>query len=128
MIKTHGLTHVALAVRDLDRSRRFYQGVLGARVVYEDAAFAQLQTPGTRDVIVLELRPELAGRAGGVIHFGFRLQKPEDIDAAAAAVEDSGGRIKSRGDFVPGEPYVFAEDPDGYEVELWYEIPTPYDP
>lgn len=36
--------------------------------------------------------------------------------------------MKKTGEFVPGEPYVFASDPDGYEVELWYELPTPVDP
>jgi hypothetical protein len=29
---------------------------------------------------------------------------------------------------VPGEPYVFFNDPDGYEVEIWYELRTPVDP
>ncbi len=33
-IKTHGLTHVALAVRDPQRSMRFYQDVVGAVAVY----------------------------------------------------------------------------------------------
>jgi hypothetical protein len=27
-----------------------------------------------------------------------------------------------------GEPYLFCTDPDGYEVEIWYELPTPVDP
>ena len=40
----------------------------------------------------------------------------------------AGGTIKERGEFVPGEPYVFFVDPDGYDVEIWYEIPTPVDP
>jgi len=40
----------------------------------------------------------------------------------------AGGKILSRGDFVPGEPYLFAADPDGYMVEIWYELPTPVDP
>jgi catechol 2,3-dioxygenase-like lactoylglutathione lyase family enzyme len=128
MVETHGLTHIALAVSDLARSTRFYEHLLGARIVYRDAAFVQLQTPGTHDVIVLEHEPKHAGKAGGVVHFGFRLQRPEDIDAAIAAVATAGGRVKSHGEFVPGEPYVFAEDPDGYEVELWYELPTPFDP
>ncbi len=128
MVKTHGLTHVALAVADLARSSHFYEQLLGAKVVYRDDSVVQLQTPGSRDVIVLELKPEQAGKAGGVVHFGFRLQRAADIDAAVAAVQAAGGRVKSRGEFVPGEPYVFAEDPDGYEVELWYELPTPFDP
>lgn len=54
MIRTCGLTHVALAVRYLERSIEFYRGVFGSEVVYRDADSAQLQTPGTRDVLVLE--------------------------------------------------------------------------
>jgi catechol 2,3-dioxygenase-like lactoylglutathione lyase family enzyme len=122
------LTHVALAVRDVDRASRFYQDVFGAIEVYRQDTFAQLQTPGSRDVIVLEHDGRRAGKRGGVAHFGFRLKDPADIDRAAEAVARAGGRILSRGDFCPGEPYIFAEDPDGYEVEIWFEIPTPVDP
>ena len=68
------------------------------------------------------------GHTGGIAHFGFRLVDPGDIGRAAEAVERAGGRILRRGEFVPGEPYVFFADPDGYEVEIWYELPTPLDP
>ena len=128
MVPTYGLTHIVLSVRDLARSARFYEQLVGARTVYSDANFVQLQTPGSRDVIVLERRPRRAGKPGGIVHFGFRLRRPSDIGEAVAAVKAAGGRVKSTGEFVPGEPYVFASDPDGYEVELWYEIPTPVDP
>ena len=127
-VKTHGLTHVALAVRDPQRSLAFYQAVLGVVPVYEQDDFVQAQTPGSRDVLVFERRPHEAGKAGGIAHFGFRLQKPKDIDQALAAITAAGGKIREHGEFVPGEPYVFFHDPDGYEVEIWYEIPTPVDP
>ena len=26
------------------------------------------------------------------------------------------------------EPFLFGTDPDGYELEIWYELPTPVDP
>lgn len=129
MIKTYGLTHLALAVRDVTRAARFYHLVFGAVVVYKGAGFVQLQTPGARDVLVLEERDRAkAGTSGGIAHFGFRLQNPRDVDAAALAIKRAGGTIKEQGEFVPGEPYVFARDPDGYEIEVWYEIPTPVDP
>ena len=122
------MTHVALAVRDPERSLAFYQAVLGVVPVYRDRTFVQAQTPGARDVLVFEKAARRAGRRAGVKHFGFRLRRARDIDRAIAAVRRAGGRIKSSGEFVPGEPYVFFEDPDGYEVEIWYELPTAVDP
>jgi catechol 2,3-dioxygenase-like lactoylglutathione lyase family enzyme len=127
-VKTHGLTHVALAVRDPQRSLEFYQAVLGVVPVYEQGDSIQAQTPGSRDVLVFERNPRQAGEAGGIVHFGFRLQRASDIARALAAVKCAGGTIRKHGEFVPGEPYVFFTDPDGYEVEIWFERPTPVDP
>ncbi|MEP7002495.1 MAG: VOC family protein [bacterium] len=129
MIRTHGLTHIALSVHDSERAFRFYEQVLGAVAVYRQEGFIQAQTPGCRDVLVFQKESAAnIGQSGGIAHFGFRLVDPADIDAAVTAVEQAGGRVLSRGDFCPGEPYVFFEDLDGYEVELWYELPTPVDP
>jgi catechol 2,3-dioxygenase-like lactoylglutathione lyase family enzyme len=127
MISTYGMTHLALAVCDLDRSFKFYQTLLGVQEVYRNEGFLQVQTPGSRDVIVFEKKLKEAGRRGGILHFGFRLRRPEDIREAAALVVKGGGTVKSQGEFCPGEPYLFALDPDGYEVEVWYELPTPVD-
>lgn len=128
MIRTWGLTHVAMAVADLERSERFYGELFGMKEVYRDGEFVQLQTPGSRDVLVLKLDPRRAGQRGGVQHFGFRLTDSSEIARAAAAVENCGGRVKGQGEFVPGEPYLFAIDPDGYEVEIWYELQAAVDP
>lgn len=121
MVKTYGLTHIALAVRDAQRSSRFYQQVFGMVETYRGDGWAQVETPGRHDVIVLTEEEPDPGKPGGIRHFGFRLLDPADIGEAAAAVEAAGGTIRSRGEFVPGEPYLFFSDPDGYEVEIWYE-------
>lgn len=129
MIRTYGLTHVALAVKDVRRAAQFYQTVFGAVAVYQGEKFVQLQTPGTRDVLVFEERDPLqVGTSGGIAHFGFRLQAPGDIDAAAQEVIRAGGTVTAQGEFCPGEPYVFATDLDGYAIEIWFELPTPVDP
>lgn len=125
---TYGLTHIALAVKDPVRSFGFYQQVLGLIAVYESDDFIQAQTPGARDVLVFERRSRSVGRMDGVLHFGFRVRRPADIEVAAAAIRAAGGRITEQGEFVPGEPYVFFTDPDGYKVEIWYELPTSADP
>jgi catechol 2,3-dioxygenase-like lactoylglutathione lyase family enzyme len=121
MIQTHGLTHLALSVADPDRSLRFYQSAFGVREYFRDEHSVQARGPGPHDVIAFERRPADAGRPGGIIHFGFRLLRPEDIDAAAQAITDAGGAITSKGEFGPGLPYAFARDPDGYEIEIWFE-------
>lgn len=121
MIKTHGLSHIALCVLDPDRSLAFYQSVFGVREYFRSDSTIQVLGPGRYDVLAFEKRPAEAGAAGGIIHFGFRLTHPEDIDAAVIAVENAGGTLISRGEFGPGLPYAFIRDPDGYEIEIWFE-------
>jgi catechol 2,3-dioxygenase-like lactoylglutathione lyase family enzyme len=120
-IVTHGLTHIALAVKSPARSLRFYRAVFGVREYYRDADSIQVLGPGAHDVIAFERDPGSAGTRGGIIHFGFRLQRPQDIEAAVAAVKRAGGSISSRGEFAPGCPYAYVRDPDGYEIEIWFE-------
>ncbi len=124
MIKTMGLTHLGLAVRDLERSLRFYEQVFGCRVVHRGDSSADINTPGANDIMTLveETGDDIGALGGGLSHFGFRLESPDDIAAAAEAIDAAGGTVVERGEFVPGEPYLFAKDPDGYSVEVWFEL------
>jgi len=120
-LRTHGLSHLSLAVRDPERSLKFYTTVFGVKEYYRDADSIQVLGPGRKDVLAFEKDHILAGKGGGLTHFGFRLTKPGDIDTAVALVQLAGGKVLSRGEFTPDSPYAFILDPDGYEIEIWYE-------
>jgi len=121
---TLGLTHIALLVKDAERSLKFYQKVFDVKVMYHNPGFVQVQTPGSKDIIVFEESKKVSvGKSCGIVHFGFRLKRARDVNAMAARVKAAGGKIREKGEFVPGEPYIFLNDPDGYEVEIWYELP-----
>jgi len=122
MIRTQGLTHIHLVVRDLERSLRFYCSVFGMVERFRDGpTMVFLNTPGSQDLITLNEDPaeaRLAGVNGGVAHFGFRLARPGDLDAAIAEVEGAGGRLIRRGEHAPGVAFAYVADPDGYVIEL----------
>jgi len=121
--KTYGLTHLAIAVRNVERTMKFYQSVFDMQLMYHENDFIQLTTPGCNDILVFEEKKNKPiGETGGIAHFGFRLKNPDDIEEIITKVKEDGGTVIRKGEFVPGSPYVFFKDPDGYEVEVWYEL------
>jgi len=121
--KTFGLTHLAIAVNDVVRTLKFYQDVFDMQTMYHEDDFIQLNTPGCNDILVFEEKRERPiGETGGIAHFGFRLKSPGDINDIVNKVITAGGTIIDKGEFIPGSPYVFFKDLDGYEVEVWYEL------
>jgi len=122
MIRTQGLTHIHLVVRDLERSLAFYKRVFGLEERFRAGGhMVFLSTPGSQDLITLnEDRHDtrLAGVNGGVDHFGFRLTEPADLDAAITEVEAAGGKLIERGEHAPGASFAYVRDPDGYLIEL----------
>ena len=122
MIKTEGLTHLHLVVRDIERSLRFYQQVFGMEELFREGdTMIFLRTPGGKDTITLnqsEEHAQKAGDRGGILHFGFRLLDKGDLDAAVSEVEGAGGRLLRRGEHEPGHQFAYLADPDGYVIEL----------
>jgi len=95
-LKTYGLTHLALGVKDVERAFAFYEVVFGMVAVYRSPQFLQAQTPGARDAIVFERSAKSVGKSGGIAHFGFRLKTADDIVDAAERVRRAGARLPSR--------------------------------
>ena len=114
---------MAVAVADVKRTMRFYQQVFEMEAMYLQEGFVQLTTPGCNDILVFEENTgREIGNSAGIAHFGFRLKAPGDIVGYEEKIVTAGGTITSKGEFVPGSPFIFFRDPDGYEVEIWYEL------
>jgi catechol 2,3-dioxygenase-like lactoylglutathione lyase family enzyme len=129
--------HLGHCVTDLDRSRRFYEEVLGFTfqrdLVVPDGPAAQLlqvEPPVgmtavylERDGFVLELlhfdRPGNAPRRDrsftepGLTHLSFSV---EDITASAARAAELGGEVLADTE-IPGRA-IMVRDPDGQLIEL----------
>ena len=122
MIKTNGLTHIHLIVRDLDVALSFYQNTFGMKEMFRDGPkMVFLNTPGSEDLITLNEDPSEIDNAGlnsGVGHFGFRLAPEASLDYAISEVEKHGGKLETRGEHGPGHEFAYVRDPDGYLIEL----------
>lgn len=122
---THGLTHLQIAVRDLETSNRFYRDVFGMRERFRVGTdMIMLETPGAHDIFTLNRAParaKKAGTQGGIAHFGFRLRKAADLSPTLRTARARGGEVVARGKRGPDGCYAFVKDPDGYLVEIFFE-------
>ena len=121
MIKTSGLYHLHLHVRDLDRSLRFYTGAFGMKELFRDGpTMVFLQTPGSKDLLTLNADPtesRAAGVPAGIDHFGFDLAPGQSLDEAITEIEKHGGKLLRRSG-PTGRQYAYLHDPDGYTIEI----------
>ena len=119
MVKTKGLTHLNLSVKDIHKSLKFYQDAFGMEVQFwVGDGMVFLNTPGSNDVFTLQQAQggEQVGPGGGFSHFGFQLD--EDLDHAISEVKAAGGELLNRGEHAPGQPYAYFKDFDGYVIEI----------
>ena len=109
--------HVVLPVRDLARSRAFYERALqplGVRVV--ESAQGPGFAIGDQDFWIGEHQ-----MAAGSVHIAFAAQDRETVDAFHAAAVEAGGVDNGRPGLRPhyhsGYYAAFVLDPDGNNVE-----------
>jgi len=120
-----GLRHVALNVRDVQRSVAFYSDVLGMQVEWEPDPDNVYLTSGSDNLAIHRL-PEGAepGAVQSVHHIGFIVAKIDDVDAVAARVEGRGIEfvypLKTHRD---GARSFYFRDPDGLLIQVLYHPP-----
>jgi len=118
------MKHLALAVSDQQRSRRFYETYFGF-----DAQPAQRYDDGVlmlfnRDGFSLALgETDESIRLPRFLHFGIGLRTPDDVHAFRRRLADDGIPIVEEWD-EPDYVSVKCRDPDGYIVEAaWEPLP-----
>src|SRR5258708_35863397 len=76
MVRTYGLTHINLVVRDVERSLRFYGHVFGVEEYVRTEGLVQTRTPGFQDVITFDEHSTGDAEALGIRLYTFRLGQP----------------------------------------------------
>jgi catechol 2,3-dioxygenase-like lactoylglutathione lyase family enzyme len=116
------MAHIALAVRDQERSRRFYEAYFGfdpltARVA-EDGVLL-IEGPG--GLLLALAETDEAIRLPSFLHFGFRAAgSPAEVRAFRDRLAGDGIEIVEESD-EPGYVSIKCRDPDGYTIEFAWE-------
>ncbi|MGH2962648.1 MAG: VOC family protein [Solirubrobacterales bacterium] len=117
-----GLDHVAIAVTDLERSRRFYEDVLGLERVHEEwdvpivlAANGSGLALFDRDLHPSSTPDGVEPPAIRILHIAFRLART-GFDEARAALGERG--IEARFSDHGISHSLYLDDPDGHQIEL----------
>jgi catechol 2,3-dioxygenase-like lactoylglutathione lyase family enzyme len=121
-----GLRHVALNVRDVQKSLAFYSKILGMELEWmPDDDNAYLTSAGQDNLALHRLPPgSEPGKVQTVHHIGFVVKRPENVDQWAE-------RLRSHGIALSQEPKThrdgarsfYFHDPDGLLIQLIYHPP-----
>lgn len=126
------IAHVRLTVTDIERSRQFYESVFGWPVLIEVPENADESTRNQLSFLfggviydlggtLLGLRPVAADRFDedrvGLDHIAFRLASKDELDSAAAHLDELGVAHEPVKDIGPSYILEF-RDPDNIALEL----------
>ena len=122
MLKTQGMLHFSLAVTDLDRSRKFYEGVLNLKVVEQSPRMVFLQTGA--DYLILAKGDEplkYDTNKKTPVHHAFKV-KPDEFQSSIDHLRQHGVdvfNIEDRNTGVFWGPQAYFLDPDGNKLEIY---------
>ncbi|MCO6438399.1 MAG: VOC family protein [Phycisphaerae bacterium] len=114
-----GLT-CSMHVTDLERSMRWYQDVLGFKLLYkvEEIAWCELATSVARVNVGLSQVQEAGGKGGATLTFGVK-----DIDATRKVVEGKGVRFDGPTMTIEGMVKLATFfDPDGNALMFYQSL------
>jgi catechol 2,3-dioxygenase-like lactoylglutathione lyase family enzyme len=117
--QTRPLTHLALAVRDEEACRRFYEEYFGFEVARR-AADGTLMMRNSDGFSLALGRWDGEPRLPEFMHHGFRAESPEEVRAYAARFRADGLEFVEESN-EPDYVSVKVRDPSGYVVEVAWD-------
>jgi len=117
MIERVPLNHVALTVRDRERSAVFYGEHFGLTERVHDDEHLLILSSHDGSLVALSEGPVPAGLPP-TNHFGFQLAHVDDVRSARERLRE-GGVLETEWQDDGGFVRVQVADPDGYRVELF---------
>jgi catechol-2,3-dioxygenase len=125
------LNHAVLYVRDVERTREFYEGVLDFRVVMSvpgQAAF--FRAPGSTNdhdlgtfQVGASAEPSSAGRGSvGLYHLAWEVDTLAELSRLAGRLREAGALVGASDHSTTKS--LYAQDPDGIEFEVCWVVPA----
>ena len=120
-----GIRHVALNVRDVQESLRFYSDILGMKLEWMPDPDNAYLTSGQDNLALHKLPAGIQlGKNQLVHHIGVVVRRPEDVDKWAERLRNHGVTLaqepKTHRD---GARSFYFHDPDGLLIQLLYHPP-----
>jgi predicted enzyme related to lactoylglutathione lyase len=112
------IQNVVYATRDMERSRSFYEAVLGGRQKFADGDRWTQYDFGGRNFSLGSPEEARLPEGGACIVF-----EVAELDVHARCIAQSGGRVIERRDMGPHGTVLIAADPDGNIFQLWQRPP-----
>jgi catechol 2,3-dioxygenase len=129
VIRVHGVGHVVLKVRDLERAATFYRDVLGLREVarrdFGDGMMLFLSTGHAHhDIGLVEVGPDAPAPGAhdvGLYHVALKIgDSPDELRQARDHLRDHGIEAQWVADHQVSQS-LYVADPDGNNVELFID-------
>ncbi len=119
-----GMRHVALKVKDVKRSKAFYQEVLGMDVVWEPDPQNVYLSSGADNIALHEVPPNVANRGNSdqLDHLGFLVESIERVQELESEFQNLGVKIVNQFKIHrDGSASFYLQDPDGIVIQMLYE-------
>ena len=119
-----GLRHIALKVKDIKRSKAFYQETFGMRVVWEPDSQNVYLSSGSDNLALHEISTDTDPLSTNHLldHFGFIVDEAETVKELEKRFRANGVRIVHPFKFHrDGSASFYCADPDGIVIQMLYE-------